>query len=1397
MGIKFNPLIFGGFDLSGGGAAGSVQWKQPVADEASLPMSGNAPGDARVVLDTDKIYVWDDSTSKWIDTNLTTAAFGATPNAEGITLSTVNETVSGVDITRPTINLEPADATNPGAVSTTTQSFAGDKTFVDSVIVEGLVDAQGGVDSTTGTLDIGATASSINIGAPGATVTIQGDTTYEHVTNLYVKDKTITINDGGGVASGGDAGIEVEEDGSITGYAQVSSDRNTWQLKAPNQAGVATIDAGAAGITIDQSSHDPVTLSAVGSTPNADGATLTGQVLNLEPADGSNPGVVTSGTQSFGGDKTFDNSVTVVGSIDAQTSIGSSTGTLVLGDVNTTTINLGDPSGATTSILQTGVIDSQSYGITNVGQLTTAPTTNDNLYINITDSSNGVGTDTGTIGFQSSGVESADITFRSDGILFVESTKEVQVIGATQVTLDSPVINIGQSLGTTDIIGTVTIEYNPADPTDWAPAPDDVIEAIDQLAERFVEQDQVTNEPTGFPNRTDSTISFNDLTREFTIAPVSASFDFYLKGQKFTKTTAQVITLPNSPGDHYIYFDATGSLTSTQTFSSDIITLNAIVSIVYWNTDTNTHTYFGEERHGLTMDGVTHAYLHTVFGARYLSGLALQNFTIGSGGSNADAQFTSDQGSIRDEDILHVIPAQTQIPILYRQGQLWRKKAADAYPVIYSSTDPGSIFTGANGRLPYNQYTGGAWQLTQIGNSEYVLVHFFGTNDKDNPVVGIQGINVYNSAASARIGANVEISSLSGMPFAEFVPVGSVIFESANSFGNAIKARVYPTDTGANYVDFRGTQLYTPAGTATTHGLLSGLNNDDHIQYLLVDGTRAMSGALDMGTHQINNVTDGVASDDAATVGQLTTAITGSTSYFAGFDPTTGILTEVPGYTFDDSGSLQIGAQNSITIPAGVTDYISVSISPTVSNTGLSNLSAVQINSPINQTVATYTPVQVFGYGASAPTNFNAYNSQTSYTGVGSNITHYLASGSSDCTGTAIAFRHDGTGDAGTIQSVNLVPSGDANTIEGVSFAPTGTYTDATGLKVDLSSATITNRPVGLDITGGTLNSGVTFSTTDSLPTLVDSGNVIRPVFEVDSVGITGTDVLMTNLAGFMDFKGDHTGTGPLSLDLGVASVGFVSQVAVDATKTADSITMSLAGLAIDGTSAGGSVTDAHLYRGSAFSFGGALTIDNLYGLKIENTLSDKATNAWGISVEDSGAENYLAKSLKIGGSTATTNNEIAIEIGSNKSIRVGLATTAQRTAFANLSGLVIYDTDLNKFFGNNGSQWIQLNLSIGDIDQTSFPASDNQSSAANITSFAFSNAVTRGFEAVVTIERGSTYAEYTLKGIQKSSSWEMSQDYIGDDTGIDFSVTSSGQIQYTSTSTGSGATIKFRAKTV
>jgi len=350
------------------------------------------------------------------------------------------------------------------------------------------------------------------------------------------------------------------------------------------------------------------------------------------------------------------------------------------------------------------------------------------------------------------------------------------------------------------------------------------------LETEFNNQNILQKEPTGFPNRTDSTISFNDGSRLFTIAPAVSSFDVYIKGTKFTFSTGQTLTIPALSGAHYIYFDGSGVLQSTQVFDSAIIQDYAFTAIVYWNTDTNSSHYFGDERHGLIMDGGTHSYLHTVFGARYISGAALQGFSVdGTGNIAANAQFTSDSGSIRDEDILHQFLAQAQIPILYRIGTLWRKKAADSFPVIYSGT---AGYTGAQGRLPFNELVAGSWQLTQVQNSYFVLVHFFATNDVNNPICGIQGIATYNSITAARTNANLEISTLSGLPFAEFVPIGSVIFETANSYSNTPKARVRSTDTGANYVDFRGTQLYAPAaGQATSHSLLSNLSNDDHLQY--------------------------------------------------------------------------------------------------------------------------------------------------------------------------------------------------------------------------------------------------------------------------------------------------------------------------------------------------------------------------------------------------------------------------------------------------------------------------------------------------------------------------------------------------------------------------------------
>lgn len=104
-----------------------------------------------------------------------------------------------------------------------------------------------------------------------------------------------------------------------------------------------------------------------------------------------------------------------------------------------------------------------------------------------------------------------------------------------------------------------------------------------------------------------------------------------------------------------------------------------------------------------------------------------------------------------------------------------------------------------------------------------------------------------------------------------------------------------------------------------------------------------------------------------------------------------------------------------------------------------------------------------------------------------------------------------------------------------------------------------------------------------------------------------------------------------------------------------------------------------------------------------------------------------------------------------------------------------------------------------GDISLTTFSAANNQGSAADVTGFAFANASVRAFKALVSVAIDATsdlFEQFELQGIQKSSSWEMSVTKLGDDSGITFSITSAGQVQYVSTNVSGFVTnkISFRA---
>lgn len=321
-----------------------------------------------------------------------------------------------------------------------------------------------------------------------------------------------------------------------------------------------------------------------------------------------------------------------------------------------------------------------------------------------------------------------------------------------------------------------------------------------------------TSEPSGFENRTDSDISFNNASRTFTIEPAVDEFNTWHGGTKIIHDSALTSQIADQEGMWFFYIDTNGDLQNTDTFTNDLITNgNAIVAMVYWDATNKEIVGLGDERHGIAMDGVTHSYLHNTFGARWSSGGSFGDITAdGAGSSNTHATISVADVITYDEDIKHdstdtwitqVLTSPAQIPVIYLDGAAgnWRALGTNDYPVADATK------VGSGTLLHYNEWTGATWQLTQVTSGKFVLTHIFATNSSTTPVIAIVGQNEYASKNAAYTGSTDELATLytTGLPMVEFVPLGTIIYQTSSSYTNAPKARIITTEDGGNYIDWR------------------------------------------------------------------------------------------------------------------------------------------------------------------------------------------------------------------------------------------------------------------------------------------------------------------------------------------------------------------------------------------------------------------------------------------------------------------------------------------------------------------------------------------------------------------------------------------------------------------
>ena len=352
---------------------------------------------------------------------------------------------------------------------------------------------------------------------------------------------------------------------------------------------------------------------------------------------------------------------------------------------------------------------------------------------------------------------------------------------------------------------------------------------VDETIESYVSISQAnqlsaTQEPTGFVNRTDSVLAFNNTTRTFSIAPASTEYIVWMAGAEVVKTAIETVVVPNTTGLYYIYFDVDDkALKITGVFTTTLFSKQAMVSIVYWQVDQQQAIYFADERHGMIMDGATHSYLHLTNGTVYRSGLGLTNIAVDQTGAlSAHAQLGVLDGRIADEDIDITIsnnaPQQlstiARLPVFYRVGSnnTWYKTTADDYPLLLPGDSPS--YTGLN--FPaYNYLNAGVWALGQVQNSKFFLVHILATNNINEPVIAVLG-GTYNNKPLVQSAARTELLGIIGLPFAEFLPVATVIYQVSTTYANVTKSRLVSTDTGAAYVDWREiTSLSAGSGTGS------------------------------------------------------------------------------------------------------------------------------------------------------------------------------------------------------------------------------------------------------------------------------------------------------------------------------------------------------------------------------------------------------------------------------------------------------------------------------------------------------------------------------------------------------------------------------------------------------
>ena len=275
----------------------------------------------------------------------------------------------------------------------------------------------------------------------------------------------------------------------------------------------------------------------------------------------------------------------------------------------------------------------------------------------------------------------------------------------------------------------------------------------------------------------------------------------------FFKTTAGSGTLTNNAVNYLKWVSGTGLTISTSTASNNEILL-ATFSVYDGNINGYRKTSIMDESIANTRRG-----LRTAFPNRIIKGMSVSEDTDGT--NALDVSMSS------GELIKDGIELRTPSAIYSRNT-----------PLIRHFHTSGVWDSDTNAEINTIYYDTGT-DLAAIPSNKWVKAYFIFMNGK----IGFIYPSEYFSTKAQALEASLPVSP----PGLESVPkLTAIVYQQGD------------TDfTSTTWQDIRPGISEESFNIVTDHGALAGLSDDDHPQYLLADGTRALTGDWNAGAHAI------------------------------------------------------------------------------------------------------------------------------------------------------------------------------------------------------------------------------------------------------------------------------------------------------------------------------------------------------------------------------------------------------------------------------------------------------------------------------------------------------------------------------------------------------------------